>query len=597
MRSKERPLAHIVYKILYIIMISCIVWIIFPKQDLFAQKEPDSQMEIKGTLPDQEAPPVQILSDTPQTSTEGLISLDLKGVDLVDLLRFLSDQLNCNIIPSVNVKGKVDLYIKKLLPEEAFNVVIETFGLAYAKNNSVIRVMTIQESEPIMLKLQYGNTKQIFDVLNKVKSSVGEVIITEDTGLLLIKDSPSKINLMKNLIEELDQPINTKAFKLTYADVKEVKPKIDGLLSKEFGKAEIDEKTNQLIITDLQKKIWKVAAVVKILDQPMKQVKQVLIEAKIIQILLKDEFDLGVDWEKAFGGAKDNISLKGSFSAVQSLGRFQKIKIGTLDVDHYSAALDFLKTLGDTEIISSPRISAIDGKEASIMVGTREAYSTQTLSQSQVTTTTSENIEYVDVGIKLSVKPTIKEEGYVILDIRPEVSTVINTLVTSLGSSVPIIEKAEAETSISAWDNETIIIAGLIKKEKKEQNNVIPILGKLPVFGWLFGNKSKKNNRTELVIFLTPKIYNNKGSGGDLETLKPAEGSETKDVKQQVQGDGGDQTSEESLIPIDKSPTLRFLKEEKKKDKLKRSKKASRESGEDLLELYLKEDMIEIKPE
>ncbi|MFH0925144.1 MAG: secretin N-terminal domain-containing protein [bacterium] len=537
---------------------------------------------------------------------DGNISLDLKGVEIVDLLRFLSDQTNMNIIPSKSVTGKVDLYIKKLTPEESLDAAIESFGLAYERNGNIIKVMTAQEyeqlygekfkkcTETVFLKLKYNNTKQIFDVLNKIKSNVGEIIITEDTGLLILKDIPNKIKLMKMITDKLDQAVKTEIFQLNYVKAKDIKEKLANYLSKEFSNIETDDVTNQLIITDISKNFSKIITIIEALD---KYSKQVQIEAKIIQIQLKDEFEMGVAWEKVFGGAKDKISLNGNFSATQALGRFQKISIGTLDIDHYTAALDVLKTLGDAEIISSPLISVLDGKEASIMVGTKEAYSTQTLSQSQVTTTTAENIEYVDVGIKLSVKPTIMEGSLVILEIKPEVSTVISTLVTSLGSSVPIIEKAEANTTIMAKDNETVIIAGLIKKENRKQKYSMPILEKIPILNFLFSNKSRKNNRTELVIFLTPKIY-------DPENIRLVKSSTGSMAEERVMGKSKLEESTEDRvrgiperqeIKIEKIPSLKILKQKLKEEpELRLPGRSNDNKKRTGVKKHLKQEMMEI---
>jgi Flp pilus assembly secretin CpaC len=119
---------------------------------------------------------------------------------------------------------------------------------------------------------------------------------------------------------------------------------------------------------------------------------------------------------------------------------------------------------------------------------------------------TSENIEFIDVGVKLNVVPAINTDGFVTMKIKPEVSSVRETVTTALGSRIPVVETAESETVVKVKDGVMIMIAGLMKQEKHDDIAGTPELSRIPFLGALFGNRNKQTKKTELIVFLTPHI-------------------------------------------------------------------------------------------
>ena len=115
-------------------------------------------------------------------------------------------------------------------------------------------------------------------------------------------------------------------------------------------------------------------------------------------------------------------------------------------------------------------------------------------------------MHFIDVGLKLVVVPTIGADGFITMKIKPEVSSVKDTLTTEAGSVIPIVQTSQSETVVKVKDGRTLIIAGLFKQEDTSDNNGLPKLSRIPVLGFLFGNKTKESKRTELVIFITPTI-------------------------------------------------------------------------------------------
>ncbi|MFC1646068.1 type II secretion system protein GspD, partial [Candidatus Omnitrophota bacterium] len=142
----------------------------------------------------------------------------------------------------------------------------------------------------------------------------------------------------------------------------------------------------------------------------------------------------------------------------------------------------------------------------------KEVYVSNTVVQGESTATTAEDVQFVDVGVKLYVTPTINKDGFIQMKIRPEVSSAPTSYTTSQGNEIPIVETSEAETSVIAKDGVTIVMGGLMKNEKTKNVYKIPLFGEIPFLGAFFRRTEESLTKTELVIFLTPHIIS--GSEG-----------------------------------------------------------------------------------
>ena len=234
--------------------------------------------------------------------------------------------------------------------------------------------------------------------------------------------------------------------------------------------------------------------------------KQVLIEAKIVQIVLSDEFKLGIDWQAILRNYEE-LTFTSDFDVLSAVDKSGKVSVGTIDNSNYEIVLQALSTVGVTDILSSPSITAVNNQEAKILVGSTEPYVTSTTTTpSSGPVTTAESVNFIDVGVKLYVTPTIHQDGFVTLKIKPEVSTVTDTLETSNNNTIPIVETSEAETTVLVKDGITIVIGGLIKEEKTKTTKKVPFLGDIPLINIAFKSENDSVSKTELVIFLTPHI-------------------------------------------------------------------------------------------
>lgn len=469
--------------------------------------------------------------------SEETISLDFKGMDVVDVLKLLAQRGNMNIAISNNVRGKVTMFLKDVSVNDAFEIILVSNELAYEQAGNIINVMTGKDYENLYgqkfndkriiesFELKHAKAEEVSKALNQIKSKIGKVIVDEGTNSVVIMDSPALVAMAKNLVLTLDKPVETRVFSLDYAKAEEVKAKIEEKLTKNVGAVQVDERTNKIIIKDLSSKMAEMERLVAELDE---QTREVLIEAKILEVTLNDEFKWGVNWDRIIKmasragdwaiGVNFADAITGAILPAETgsiIGA--SFEAGTITTQNMHVMMEILKTIGKTEVLSSPRIVVINNEEASILVGTNQPYATTGTTISETVSQTTQQVTYVDLGIKLHVTPSINKYGYITMKIKPEVSSKTGdyTITSEEGTTVrtttvPIISTSEAETTVMVKDGYTIVLAGLIEKRSEQHEDKIPGLGDIPLLGYMFKSKTRGSSdnpeRKELVIFLTPHI-------------------------------------------------------------------------------------------
>lgn len=447
------------------------------------------------------------------------ISLDIKGMDIIEVLKTLASKNGMNLVIDRNVSGRVTVFLKDVLPDEAMGTILASNNLALHREGSISRVMTSQDYEQAFgrkpydprrmfrVKLRNIPAAQAASILNQIKSPAGIIVVDEASAALIITETPRKLDEMRKLLFDMDRPTQTRAFDINYAACDKAAEAVSEVLSKGIGRMVIDARNARIIITDHPQKLEQAAAIIEKFDQ---QSRQVLIEAKILQVNLNDKTSLGIDWEYVLN---KKVSVQGMFGQMISTTG-NKWVIGSLNPskhNDYRAVIEALETEGKTQILSSPRLAVVNNASAKILVGSKQVYVTTTAVQSQSSTETAEAVNFVDVGVKLYVTPTIGADGYISMKVRPEVSSVTENYKTAAGNTIPIVETAETETTILLKDGQTLIIAGLIKDENVRVVNKIPIAGDIPVLGYFFRNSKDEIRKTELVIFLTCRLVGDKG--------------------------------------------------------------------------------------
>ena len=441
--------------------------------------------------------------------------LELKDMEIIDVLKLIAQKSGLNIVAGQNVQGKVTIYLKGIEVRDALRIILDSNDLAYIEDNGVIRVMTDRDFETkyghrfgeniqtTIIQLKNSQAADLSSVLNQMKTPSGKVIIDDKSNTLILMETPDKLLAMEKLIKDIDVPWETEVFDLSYAKAEDLATKISEVLTNNVGKLKFDKRSNKIVVTDTASKIEEIRKIVKAFDQ---KEPEVLIEAKIVQIVLSDEHKMGVDWE-AIVSDYHSLNFKNSLSILNSAEKSGRLSIGTISPDDYAVLLEALDTVGKTNILSSPRVTTLNNQEAKILVGSTEPYvTTTTTTPSSGPATTAESVNFIEVGIKLFVTPMIHQDNFITMKIKPEVSSVTRNITTGNNNTIPVVETSEAETTVSVKNGITIVIGGLIKDEKIESIKKIPVLGDLPLVGFAFRNQDKLIRKTELVIFLTPRI-------------------------------------------------------------------------------------------
>lgn len=237
---------------------------------------------------------------------------------------------------------------------------------------------------------------------------------------------------------------------------------------------------------------------------------QVLIEALIVEASLDKETKLGIDWTwtHSLGGAAKGTASQGNATAdaAATTAGFKYSVVGT----NLQAVLTALQTDSRFNVLATPRIFTANNQPAEINIGQQVPYILSTL----VSTTGSQtfNYGYLDVGIILDVVPRIAQNGLVTMDMQQTA----NELQGFTSFNAPIINQREAITEVSVQDGQTVIIGGIIRDQITNNKNKVPILGDLPLIGGLFRSTDKDKQKTELMVFLTPRIVHNPGQAATV---------------------------------------------------------------------------------
>jgi len=249
------------------------------------------------------------------------------------------------------------------------------------------------------------------------------------------------------------------------------------------------------------------------LDKPT---QEVLVEARVLQVVFKPQEDYGIDWQLDFRDSEYDILRRMSVSNIlmnedslssgdNLFSKYARYAIGNFDVNKFELAIRALKSVSNTKILSNPKLLVTNNEEAKIHVGDTVPYIISTTSGTGDNAITSEDVRFVDVGLKLNVRPTINSEGYVTMVLKPEISTVVGSI-ESQGGGIPQVNKTLVETTVMVKDGMTIVLGGLKKENKVYSRTGVPVLMDIPVVKRLFSTESNSIEATEIVIFITPHI-------------------------------------------------------------------------------------------
>jgi len=380
------------------------------------------------------------------------ITLDAQGADLKTVLRTISDYSGKNIVYGPDVKGEVYVHIKSVPWEEALDILLRAHGYGYREEYGMIRVSELSKLMKEELEIQTAERKK----------------------------------------DEL-LPLRTRIIFVNNSNAEELKSALQNIVSQR-GKIDVDKGSNSLIVNDTEPVIDKIAEMVKTLDVKTHQVD---INAKLVEIDVEATRELGINWgllnlqSASLGGA---ASVDVGERLVSSDGT---IKFGMVrSWGEITGLIEMLEKSNKANIISNPRITTMDNREASIIVGKEIPLIVADEAGNPIT-------ELTKIGIILRVTPHVNADRTITLDLHPEVSE-LQSEATAQGGV--IISMNEADTRVVVKNGETAVIGGLIKNVKTSYRRGVPVLKDIPFLGALFSSSSVSDKKQELVVFVTPTI-------------------------------------------------------------------------------------------
>jgi len=403
---------------------------------------------------------------------------------------------------------KIALDFYKTDIKNVFRILQQVSGKNYAVDKNVTGEVTISLDKPIPWD-------QVLDLILKMnqlgKMEQGDIIRIATTATLSAEEvaQQKKFEAIRSRREQQKtlEPLVTKYIPVNYANAQsEILQHIETIKTPDRGSITVDDRNNQLIITDTNAVLLKMNEIISQID---KVTPQVLIEARIVEVSNNFTRDVGVAW----GVSGEDIyrsNLDGQYSyniAMNTPLLTQEPNQGEGVIDFnftrldawgtpvvLDAALKAMELEGNGKIISSPKILTMNNKKATINQGQEFPY--------QVVEDDEVSIEYKTVGLLLDVTPHVTPDRRVSLKLK----TTKNEIAGFIESGDPILSINEAETELLVNDGETIVIGGVVKNDVKFVETGFPILKEIPMIGWLFKSKNETNTKQELLIFLTPRI-------------------------------------------------------------------------------------------
>ncbi|MGM0453217.1 MAG: type IV pilus secretin PilQ [Thermodesulfobacteriota bacterium] len=396
------------------------------------------------------------------------IALDFYETDIKNVFRILQQVSGKNYAIDPNVSGTVSISMEKPVPwDQVLDLILQMNNLGMEEKGDIIRIATKQTLQQ-----------------------------EEQARQERVQDYKKRQEQQKAL-----EPLVTKYIPINYANAQsEILPHVKDVLTKDRGQVSVDERNNQLIITDVREKIEKAKEIISQID---KVTPQVVIEARIVEV--SDDFsrELGTEWqvqsEDVFrddlnGEYSYDVAMNHPAASNSSIG-FDFVRLPNMGTPMVlNAKLTAMEENGEGKIISTPKIVTIDNKKASITQGFEYPY--QTVEDDDV------NVEFKDIDLTLEVTPHVTPDQRIAMQIY----VTKNDVDSITESGEPALSTNEAETELLVDDGSTIVIGGIMKKTVNKTEFGFPVLKDIPLLGWLFKSKSNTNQKNELLIFMTPRV-------------------------------------------------------------------------------------------
>jgi len=423
---------------------------------------PEAREKVSAAAAPEEAPEEEPIKRKKYTGK--LISLDFQDADIVPIFRFLGDVAGYNVVIHPSVKGKITLKLLNVPWDQAMDIILEISNLDSSVEDNILRIAPL-------------------DVFAKQKEEQARLRQIRETAADLVQQA---VHLKHIDAREMDKRIK---------DAKVMSPR---------GTTRIDERTNTLIINDVEDNIKLIVAdEVPYWDTPEHGTMQVLIEARLVEVDTEYSRELGIRWggsatDANFSFVNDASSMDVSVNTpVKAAGPSAiapggLINIGYTETFQLSMSLEAMESVSHVKQLANPRVLTIDKQAATIRQGTQIPFSTVS---SEGTKT-----EFKEAELRLDVTPEIQPNGILKLTV-----TATNNTPTPVGNETGI-NTQEVNTQALVKDGQTLVLGGIYQNTETELEVRVPWLSQIPFLGWLFKTQKVTKSPKELLIFITPKI-------------------------------------------------------------------------------------------
>jgi MSHA biogenesis protein MshL len=415
-------------------------------------------------------------------------------VPVRDILLTLVRDTPLSVIPAPALDQVFIGELKNVTLREALDLMLEPLQLDYAVRGTVIRVFP-RELETRLYSVDYVITRR--NGSRSMSASTGAGVATGGAGGVGGSGSSGAGTTSGAGGGSSSQVSGSDAPDL-FADLTEG---IRTLLS-EDGRFNLDRTAGLLQVTDRASRLEQVE---RYLDAVLRRAtRQVQIEAKVVEVELREEFSAGINWQAVLR------VLGGTVQAAQTLapatqGGFTLALQGR----DFTALLNAFATQGTVNVLSSPRVTAMNNEPAIMRIGTQDVYFVTT---TQVNPETGQILQStvtpqaLTEGVVLSVTSQISGDGVIHMSINPSITERTGVATSRLGDTVPIVSVRETDTLVRVREGETIVIAGLMQDRTSADEAKVPVLGDVPLVGHLFKRTERRRTKTDLVILLTPTV-------------------------------------------------------------------------------------------
>jgi type IV pilus assembly protein PilQ len=396
----------------------------------------------------------------------GTFSIDVEGADIRTVVRAIGEFSGRNIVVGKDVKATVRVRLSNVGWQEALRTVLRSNGLDYTDEGGILRVDDAAKLQAEAVDREAARAKQM------------ELV-----------------------------PLETRIIKLNYANASEMATALSTSLTRR-GSIQTEKRTNSLIVADLPSSLDQVEQMAIKLDSTTPQIE---ITAKLVDVNVEALREIGIEWN--VGPAETEFFTPGGEVPFQPFDADGNVlssehNTGIADPAHrltyglfkdwitLEAQLQVLEQNRKANIISNPRITTVDNREAKILVGQKIPLIVQDVAGNPVS-------QLQTIGIQLKVTPHLTQDRKIIMDLHPEVSDLATRSTVQGGV---IINTSEADTRVMVDDGQTAVIGGLIRTNESTVRRGVPILMDLPLIGWAFRTDSRARDNRELIIFVTPRI-------------------------------------------------------------------------------------------